>query len=160
MQKWKKIGIGVLCGAATVTALYYTALISLPNVIDLNKYKETVSQAIEKETGFKVACENISFKKSLTPYLKINMYHTLVLYPNDEVFLKLKEVDLKVKMLPLIFKKVVIKDAKLTRPIINITLYEDFSTSLEKYIDVNKSINTNGFKFDSFMPSTFLHFLF
>lgn len=154
MQKWKKIGIGVLCGAAAFTALYYGALISLPNVVDLNKYKDSVAQAIEKETGFKVACEDISFKKSLTPCLKIHMYHTLVLYPDNEVFLKLKEVDLKVKILPLIFKKVVIKDAKLTRPIINITLYKDFSTSLEKYIDVNKSIKTNGFNFDSLIYDT------
>ena len=154
MQKWKKIGIGVLTGAISFTVLYYGALIALPNVVDLNKYKYSVSQAIEKETGFKVACENISLRKSLTPCLKIHMYHTLVLYPNDEVFLKLKEVDLKVKMLPLLFKKVVIKDAKLTRPIINITLYKDFSTSLEKYIDVNKSINTNGFNFDSLIYDT------
>ena len=87
MQKWKKIGIGVLCGAAAFTALYYGALISLPNVVDLNKYKYSVAQAIEKETGFKVACEDISFKKSLTPCLKIHMYHTLVLYPDNEVFL-------------------------------------------------------------------------
>lgn len=154
MQRIKKIGICVLSGAVAFTALYYGALISLPNVIDLNKYKTSVSQAIEKETGFKVACEDISFKKSFTPYLKIHMYHTLVLYPNDEVFLKLKEVDLKVKMLPLLFKKIEIKDAKLTRPIINITLYKDFSTSLEKYIDVNKTINTNGFKFDSLIYDT------
>ena len=62
MQKFKKIGIGVLCGVATFTALYYCALISLPNVIDLNKYKESISQAIEKETGFKVACEDIYFQ--------------------------------------------------------------------------------------------------
>ena len=103
MQKWKKISIGVLCGAVTFTTLYYGALLSLPKVVDLNKYKESISQSIEKETGFKVACEDISFKKSLTPYLKIHMYHTLILYPNDEVFLKLKEVDLKVKMLPLLF---------------------------------------------------------
>ena len=72
MQKWKKISIGVLCGAVTFTTLYYGALLSLPKVVDLNKYKESISQSIEKETGFKVACEDISFKKSLTPYLKIS----------------------------------------------------------------------------------------
>lgn len=154
MKKITKIGIGVLSGAVVFTALYYGALISLPNLIDLNKYKESISSSIEKETGFKVACEDVAFKKSLTPYLKIHMYHTLVLYPNDEVFLKLKEVDLKVKILPLLLKKIEIKDAKLTRPIINITLYKDFSTSLEKYIDVNKTINTNGFKFDSLVYDT------
>ncbi len=154
MQKWKKITLGVLFCAVSCSALYYSALLIVPNVVDLNKYKNTVSEAIEKETGFKVLCEDISFKKSLTPYLKIHMFHTLVLYPDGEVFLKLKEADLKVKILPLIFKKIVIKDAKLTRPIINITLYKDYSTSIEKYIDIKKSINTNGFKFDDLVYDT------
>ena len=154
MQKWKKITLGVLFCAVSCSALYYSALLIVPNVVDLNKYKNTVSEAIEKETGFKVLCEDISFKKSLTPYLKIHMFHTLVLYPDNEVFLKLKEVDLKVKIFPLIFKRIVIKDAKLTRPIINITLYKDFSTSLEKYIDINKTVNTNGFKLDNLVHDT------
>ncbi len=154
MQKWKKIAFGVLFCAVSCSALYYSALLIVPNVVDLNKYKNTVSEAIEKETGFKVLCEDISFKKSLTPYLKIHMFHTLVLYPDNEVFLKLKEVDLKVKIFPLIFKRIVIKDAKLTRPIINITLYKDFSTSLEKYIDINKTVNTNGFKLDNLVQDT------
>ena len=104
MQRWKKITLGVLFCALSCSALYYSALLIVPNVVDLNKYKNTVSEAIEKETGFKVLCEDISFKKSLTPYLKIHMFHTLVLYPDNEVFLKLKEVDLKVKIFPLIFK--------------------------------------------------------
>lgn len=154
MQKCKKIALGVALGAVSFTALYYSALFVLPNVVDLNKYKDSVSSAIEKETGFKVSCEDISFKKSLTPYLKIHMFHTLVLYPDDEVFLKLKEADLKVKILPLLLKKIVIKDAKFTRPIINITLYKDYSTSLEKFIDGKKSINTNGFKFEDLIYDT------
>lgn len=154
MQTWKKITIGVLISAASFTALYYGALIALPNVIDLNKYKQTFAETVEKETGFKIDCEDISFKKSLTPYLKIHMYHTAVLYPNGEIFLKLKESDIKIKILPLIFKKIEIKDAKFTRPIINITLYKDFSTSLEKYIDVSKVINTNGFKLDALIYDT------
>ncbi len=154
MQIWKKITIGVLISAASFTALYYSALIALPNVIDLNKYKQTFAASVEKETGFKIDCEDIRFKKSLSPYLNIHMYHTAVLYPNGEIFLKLKESDVKVKILPLLFKKIEIKDAKFTRPIINITLYKDFSTSLEKYIDVSKVINTNGFKLDAIIYDT------
>ena len=132
--------MAVLIGAVSFTVLYYAALFSLPNIIDLNKYKDDVAVEIEKQTGFKVSCENIEFKRTLTPYLKINMYHTLVLYPDNQEFLKLKNSELKVKILPLIFKKIVIKDAKFTRPIINVTLYKDFSTSLEKYFNSEENI--------------------
>lgn len=154
MKKYQKISLGVLSGAVSFVALYYGVLFVLPDVVDLNKYKNDYAAAIEAQSGFKFSCENIELKRSLTPYLKINMYHTLILYPNDEVFLKLKESELKVKLLPLLFKKIVIKDAKLTRPIINITLYEDFSTSLERYFDANKNISTNGFVINSVIKDT------
>jgi hypothetical protein len=154
MNKIKKITLCTLLSAVSFTALYYGALFTLPSIVNLNSYKNTVTNAIEKETGFKVSCDNIYFKRSLTPYLKIHLYHTLVLYPDNEVFLKMKDADLQIKILPLIMKKIVIKDVKLTRPIINITLYKDFSTSLEKYIKLNKSLNTNGFKLDGFIYDT------
>ena len=151
----KKTLIGVGIGTAILVAGYYSALLSLPKIVDLNKYKEQVCTQIERQSGFKVNCENIYFERSLTPYLKIHLYHTVVLYPNDEIFLKLKESDLKVKILPLIFKKIEIKDAKLTRPIINVTLYKDFSTSIEKYLSKDKKFNTSGFYLNGDITDTF-----
>ena len=73
------IRVGLIFTTSTFLTLEYE-LFSLPNIIDLNKYKQDVSAQIEKQTGFKVSCENIEFKRSLTPYLKIHMYHTLVLH--------------------------------------------------------------------------------
>ncbi|MCD7740129.1 MAG: AsmA family protein, partial [Candidatus Gastranaerophilales bacterium] len=148
MKIVKKIIFLIIISGILCTALYFAVLISIINIVDLNKYKSVISESIEKSTGFKIYCEDISFKKRLTPYLKIHMFHTMVLYPDDEVFLKLKEVDLQVKILPLVMRKIVINDAKLSRPIINISLYEDFSTSIEKYIDTSKIVNTEFFKLD------------
>ncbi len=150
----KKTITGCIIGTAVCTVLYYGALFSLPKLINLNDYKDNFAQQLENQTGFKLSCENIQFKRSLSPYLKIYMYHTLVLYPDDEIFLKLKESEIKVKILPLILKKLVIKDAKLTRPIINVTLYKDFSTSLEKYIDTAKVVNANGFNLNAVISDT------
>lgn len=156
MKKYQNILLGVFACAAGFTALYFSALIVLPNIVDLNKYKDEAAAAIEAQSGFKVSCENIELKRSLTPYLKIYMYHTLVLYPDNEVFLKLKESELRVKLLPLIFKKIVIKDAKLTRPIVNVTINEDFSTSVEKYFDASKNIAANGFIINTVIKDTLL----
>ncbi len=136
------------------TTLYFGALWSLPNLVDLNKYKTDFAKAIEEQSGFKFSCEDIKLARSFSPYLNVQMHHTLLLYPNDEVFLKLKDSELKVKLLPLLLKKIIIKDAKLTRPIINVTLYNDFSTSIEKYFDTTKSINTNGFSLDAVVKDT------
>ncbi len=145
MEKIRKIIKVSIIIAAVFTALYFCALLLVPRVIDLNKYKDAIAEQIEEQSGFKVSCEDIRLDKSLTPYLKIKMHHTIVLYPDEEIFLKLKDAELKVKILPLLLKRIVIKDAKLTRPIINMTLYNDFTTSFEKYYNPERHINTNGF---------------
>ena len=154
MKKYQRISLGVLIGVVSFTTLYFGVLWSLPNIVDLNKYKIDFAKSIEEQSGFKVSCEDIKLSRSLSPYLNIHLHHTLVLYPNDEVFLKLKDSELKVKLLPLLFKKVVVKDAKLTRPIINLTLYKDFSTSIERYYDASKKINTKGFSIDAVVKDT------
>ncbi len=154
MRKITKISLAASLTAAFIAASYYGTLFCVEKFVDLNKYKNKVFTEIESQTGFKVSSEDISFKKSLSPKLKIHMFHTLVLYPDESVFLKLKEIDLKIKIFPLIFGKIVIEDAKLERPIINITLYKDFSTSLEKYINNDKVVKTGYFTFDSFIYDT------
>ena len=154
MKIYKKIGIAISLFALSGVVLYYGALITIPNVVDLNKYKDTFSNEIYKQSGFKLSCEDISFKRSLTPYFKIKIHHYVLLYPNGEIFMKINDADLKVKIIPLLFKKIVIKDAKFVRPIINITLYKDFSTSFDRYLDLNKPIDTNGFKLNSVITDT------
>ena len=149
MKLYNKILLGATVCAVSLTALYYGALFAIPKCVDLNKYKENIFTTIEKETGYKVSSEDIYFKQNLKPFLKVHLYHTAVIYPDNELFLKLKEVDLQVKLLPLLFKQIVIKDAVITRPVINITLYKDFSTSLEKFAVDKKVIDTKGFNFHS-----------
>ena len=157
MNTYKKIFLTVVTTGAVLASLYISVLFFLPKIIDLNKYKDDFATQIEKLTGLKISCENIGFEKSIAPYLKINMYHTVILYPNNEIFLKLKDVQLKVKILPLICKKIVIKDVNLTRPIINVVLYKDFSNSIEKYIKTINPINTNGFYFGGIISDSNLN---
>lgn len=153
MNIYKKIGIGCSIFALASVVLYYAALISIPNIVDLNKYKESFAQEIEKQSGFKLSCEDIRFERSLTPYFKVKVHHYVLLYPNGEIFMKINDANLKVRILPLLFKKIIIKDAKFIRPIINITLYKDFSTSLDRYL-TGKSVNTGGYTLNSIISDT------
>lgn len=146
MNKLQKILLGLFISAISCIILYYGILFSLPNFIDLNKYKEDIFTQVQKETGFKISSEDISIQRSLSPEIKIKLFHTLVLYPDDSEFVKLKDAELKVKLFPLLLKRVEIKDAKLIRPIINITMYKDFSTSLDKYKQETLEYSVNGFK--------------
>ncbi len=156
MNKTKRIFFAVALSAVSFTVLSWGAIFSIPYFVDLNKYKDSFASQIEEQTGFKLSCEDISFKKTFSPYFKINLHHTIVLYPDNSIFLKLKDAELKIKVLPLISKKIIVKDAKLTRPIISLTLYKDFSTSLDKYFKPDKKINTNGFNLESVIYDTVL----
>ena len=155
MAKFKKIIIGISISAVSLAALYYGAVIVAPDVIDLNKYKDVVTSQIEKETGFKVLCENVSFEKGFSPDIRIHLFHTLVLYPDNKEFIKIKDSELSVKLLPLLFKKIEIKNAKLTRPIINITLYKDYSTSLERYLKKSEKLSSNEYFLNSIISDIY-----
>ena len=157
MNKTKRIFSAVALSAVGFTALSWGALFSIPYFVDLNKYKDAFSKQVEEQTGFKLSCEDVSFKKNFLPYFKINLHHTVVLYPDDELFIKLNDAELNIRVLPLLFKKIIVKDAKLTRPIIYVTLYKDFTTSLEKYYKPDKKINTNGYNIDSIIYDTVLN---
>lgn len=146
MKPVTKISIATLAGVVSCTVLYYTALFALPYFVNPNNFKSEIISELEKETGFKISCENVKFNQGINPKLKLNLHHTLVAYPNGETFLKLKETDISVKLLPLLLKKIEPYEITLTRPIINLTLYKDFSTSLDKYLILNKPVNTNGFQ--------------
>ena len=154
MKKYQKILLASIISVASLSTLYVGALFSIPKFVDLNDYKASVIEKVEKETGLKLSCEDVSFQQSFSPYLNIKLYHTLLLYPNDEVFLKLKDAELKVKILPLLFKQIVVKDAKLIRPIINITLYKDNTTSLQKYVNLQGNNKLTSFSFNKFVSDT------
>lgn len=154
MAKFKKTLLCIGISAVSLTALYYAVLLTVPDVIDLNKYKNIVIEKAEKETGFKISCENVYFKKSLTPDLNIGLYHTLILYPDNREFIKIKDGELKVKLLPLLWKKIDIKDVKLTRPVINIILYKDYSDSLGKYIKKSEQQTKNKYPLISITSDT------
>ncbi len=151
-----KILLSTIISVFVLALTYFGSITYLTQKVDINKYAQTLFNDIEKETGFKVSCEDIKFIKSYSPYLKIHLHHSAVMYPDNTVFLQIKDSDLKIKIIPLLFKNIIIKDTKLSRPIVNITLYEDFSTSLEKYFKNVNLINTNGFKFHSVINDSLL----
>lgn len=146
MSKIKLISIFIFLPAVIITAVYFGAKIVIPNTVDLNEYKTEIFAEIEKTTGFKIENENIIFEKGISPNLKLRLYHTMVYYPDNSVFLKLKDANVEIKLLPLLFKRVELTNAKLTRPIINTVLHKDLTTSLEKYAKNIKQTEIKGFK--------------
>jgi len=139
MHNTKKIFMIFFICAAFLSALGFILLYGISYFADLDKYKADFFRAAEQKTGFKISCEKAEFIKGFSPYLKLHLYHTGITAPDNTAFLQIKEADLRIKTLPLLMKKIEIKDAVIVRPIINITLYEDYLTSVEKYLNEIKN---------------------
>lgn len=151
MKIGKKTVLTIFYGVLITSVLYAFVLFSASIFISSDNFKDNLFSTIEKETGFKVSCEKAQLKKGFSPYLTIYLFHTGIMYPDNNKFLQVREADLKIKTLPLFFKKIEIKNVNLIRPIINITLYKDFSTSIEKFF-YNKEINSMGYNLNKFIP--------
>lgn len=154
MKSVKQYFVAIAGGLILVAVVcYLSLLILLPHVVDVNKYKGQIFALIKKDTGFEVQAEDVRLKTAFSPYLNLNAYHLKVIYPSGNTFLKITDANFKIKVIPLLFKKIEVNSASLNRPIINIILYPDCTTSLEKYIKqlssnkVQKKENLAGFKF-------------
>lgn len=154
MKILKSFGIGVFGLSIFVAILYVLLLLIIPNAVDLNNYKGQISTQIEKNTGLKFSAENMDLKFSYSPYLNLYAHHVKFIYPNGDTFIKITDANIKIKVLPILFKKIEINKIILTRPILNFTLYDDCSTSIEKYIKPIKSGSPlfNGFTLVNKIP--------
>lgn len=150
----KSFGIGIFGVSILLAIIYLIILLVIPNAINLNNYKSQISSQIEKSTGLKFSAENIDLKMSYSPYLNLYAHHVKFLYPNGDTLLKITDANLKIRVLPILFKKIEINKIILTRPIMSLTLYGDCSTSLEKYIKPIKTDSSllSGFKLINKIP--------
>lgn len=158
MKKYKNFLFGWCVGIVVfIFSVYFIALVVLPNVFDISKYKTILINQLEENTGFKYSVETIELKPSFSPYLNLYAHHLKVMYPNGDSLVKISDANVKIKVLPLLFRKIQVEKALLTRPIFNITLYSDCSTSLEKYLDTLKKDKekktTYLFSIDSKIPN-------
>ncbi|MDD3237728.1 MAG: AsmA family protein [Candidatus Gastranaerophilales bacterium] len=113
--------------------VYSAVLIVLPQILDVNKYKAVIFDELHKTTGFTYSAENIDLKMAFSPYLNLYLHHVKVDYPNGSNFLKVKDANAKIEVIPLVVRKIKINKIILTRPIASISMYSDASTSIERY---------------------------
>lgn len=112
-----KIAIGLLVVAVLVLAL----ALSLPFLIDLNKYKDQYQPLVEGALNRKVELQNVS----LTIWLRIGARVTGFMVLDDPAFgsgpfTSLTSADIGVKLMPLLSGKVEVEDITLRDPVITI----------------------------------------
>lgn len=106
-----------------IILLLIGTVIAVPFFIDVNKYKGKISQIVTEKTGKKLEIEgDISF--SIFPSISLNVGKTRVLgdKEGDKDIVSLSEFVLKLKLKPLLNKKVEVNEIKLVEPKINLVV--------------------------------------
>ncbi|RQD61860.1 MAG: AsmA family protein [Desulfonatronovibrio sp. MSAO_Bac4] len=83
--------------------LIIAAAIILPMVIDINDYKDRISQEIKKNTGYEVVIED-DIELSIVPWIGLSLGRTYVANPPEfgpEPMAALDELQVRIKVLPL-----------------------------------------------------------
>ncbi|MFN2343375.1 MAG: AsmA family protein [Desulfonatronovibrio sp.] len=83
--------------------LIIAAIIILPMVIDINDYKDRISQEIQKNTGYDVVIED-DIDLSIVPWIGLSLGRTYVANPPEfgtEPMAALDELQVRIKVLPL-----------------------------------------------------------
>ena len=140
---------------AFLFVLYLSVLLLFPRNFNINKYKSEIENEIKNQTGIETAIENISVRTNISPHLYIDVHHLMFLYPDNKELLKIKDLNIKVQVLPIIFRKIKVDKIIVNRPILSLSIDEDGLTSLDKYLSKKyiPSGNFSGFKFDSKIPN-------
>ena len=137
---------------AVIIFLTIITIITLPFIINPNNFKPEIITAVKNKTGRDVKLTD-DLKLSIFPWLGLSTGKLTLSNPvgfEEEPFLSLEESDIKVKLLPLLSKKIEVNQIiikglilNLTKNLTGISNWNDLTSSGTQKINPLKSISQN-----------------
>ncbi|MGN0015262.1 MAG: AsmA family protein, partial [Candidatus Gastranaerophilaceae bacterium] len=152
----KRFLIRFFCGTALfLFCLYLAVIAAFPKYINSVQFKDLIEMELNKQTGLHVGIENIIIKPALSPYINIHANHIGLLYPDKKELLKIKDMTIKIKVLPILKKKIYLDKIIIERPIIAFTIDKDGNCTLDRYLKTNfiPQSKIAGFSFEKNIPN-------
>ena len=138
MKKIKILTIVLL----TFVAIFYLAfLFILPNVINLNNYKNDINKLAKDSVNLDVKYDNL--KLITTPLLKIGVkaQNLSVNYDDENEFLSVQNSKILLNVLPLVVKTISFDEVSLDGINLNLKILSDGQLYIQKYINDYLSAN-------------------
>lgn len=145
MRKPLKIIISILAG---LLVLSIATLVVVPFVVDVNDFKTQIEEVVESNTGRKLSIEG-NIELSIFPWLGISTGKMTLNNPDSfiaEPFAQINETQIKVKVVPLLFKQVEVSEIVLNGLRLNLlknpqgfSNWEDLLALMQKQDDSKKS---------------------
>lgn len=151
VKLFSKVFIGIF---VVIFVIYLAVLLVFPNIFNTENFKNQFENEIKTQTGLIVDIESIGIKPAIVPDIKINAHHFVVFLPENEELIKVKDITLKVRVLPLLCKKIEITGIILDRPVISLKINNSGATNIDKYLSLNLNFQNSGsiFKMSSEIP--------
>src|SRR5574344_199549 len=131
--------------------VYLSFLFVLPKYIDLDKYAPNLERAIYQKTDINVYMKNLHVKTSWDLKLSANVKKADLFQQNTK-FAQINDLNFKIALIPLLFKKIEISEIKSDKfiAIIKPDLLDNFIKVDTKY--------DNGFKFSDNLPDVKINY--
>lgn len=95
--------------SALLFTLYLAILAAFPACFNINSLKSQIETEFSRQTGLQLGIESISLKPSFSPYINIYAHHAGILYPDKKELLKIKDINFKIRVFPILMKKFISK---------------------------------------------------
>lgn len=140
MKILKYISIAIL---SILIMLYLAFLLIVPNIINLNNYKNDIQKIAFDTAKLKIDFSNLSYKTTPNLGIKVLINDLSVKYENDKQLFSLKNADTTIPLLPFIFKTLKINSVNVYNPNINFEIDKNGHYDIEKYIAETFANQTN-----------------
>jgi len=153
----KALKIVLLSVLSLFMTIYLAFLFVLPYAVDLDQYAPQITQEIQKSTGFQVKLKGLKIKTAWNLSGGALIDKTDLIYPNEEKFAQINNLEVKLSLLPLILGQIRVDSVNLDKIILVLKVEKSGTKSesflIEKYLPKTAEKTRFPFKFSAFMPN-------
>lgn len=137
MTFFKKHKKAFIAFFSVIIAAYAAFLLILPNAINLNSYKRDIQKLVFDNAKLDFDFQEI--KIVTTPGLKagVRVKGAKLSYPNKQPLASVSNAEVKISLIPLIFKTVRVSDITVEKPELFLVYTEDGQIDVAKYVTEN-----------------------
>lgn len=115
-------------------AAYLAFLFVLPYAVNLNKYNPQITKELEKATGCYFFINDLKIKTGWNLSAGVNVGKLDLRYPDGEKFAQVNDLDVKLSLIPLLFKQIKIDSVSAEKLLMKLHVYKDGDLILNKFI--------------------------
>lgn len=130
----KILKISLITLSSLFLVLYLSFLFILPNAIDINVYEKDIQKAVQENSNFKVDTQGLKLSTGWNLSAGVKADRIDLFYANNEKFGQLKNVELKLSLIPLIFKKIQLDSINIDNLILRMKVEDDGTFYIEKFL--------------------------